>query len=256
MTEEQIRRYFERIGLEMPETVRADGELLSHLVDAHVRTIPVENVEFLRGRISSLETESLYRKIVERGEGGVCLDLNGLFGALLRALGYTVRDVRAEMYRFGESVTELRHRALLVTDCDGNRWWADVGDAYSTLRQPLPLVTDEMFENNGGEFIFSREGELYRLDYIVEGCCENSYVFADEPVEPEIFEAFKRAAAQEDSVFRRVPIFAIKLENGLLQLFGDKLISTIDGMKDVRRVGQDALPLLYPAFGIAYKENE
>ena len=256
MTDEQIRRYFARIGLTVPETLRPDGELLSQLTDAHTRAIPVENTDYLSGELCPLDPEALYDKIVVRGLGGVCLDLNGLFGELLRSLGYEVQDVQATMYRFGKNVSDLKHRALIVTDCDGNRWWTDVGDDYSTLRHPLPFVTDEPFEDNGGNFILSREGELYRLDYIVEGCCENSFEFADEPADVAVFSYYKEKANHPDSPFCLAPIFAIKLENGLLQLFGDNLISTIDGIKDVRKVGQDALPLLYPMFGLVFKSYE
>ena len=63
MTDEQIRRYFARIGLTVPETLRPDGELLSQLTDAHTRAIPVENTDYLSGELCPLDPEALYDKI-------------------------------------------------------------------------------------------------------------------------------------------------------------------------------------------------
>ena len=60
-----VKKYFERIGLEMPETVVPNSELLRKLHFAHCTTVPYENLDMIRGIPTSLEEEDLFRKILE-----------------------------------------------------------------------------------------------------------------------------------------------------------------------------------------------
>ena len=62
-----IKAYFHRIGLELPETVTPDSQLLRRLHLAHCTTVPYENLDMLRGVPTSLEEEALFQKIVEQG---------------------------------------------------------------------------------------------------------------------------------------------------------------------------------------------
>ena len=67
---------------------------LSALILHHLATVPFENLElhYSPYRNVSLDAEELYVRMVERGErrGGQCMQLNGLFGTVLRSLGFDV----------------------------------------------------------------------------------------------------------------------------------------------------------------------
>ena len=84
---EKIKKYFQRIGLEMPEHIVPDSKLLMELQFAHCTTVPYENLDILRGIPLSLEIDDLYEKVVNQGKGGFCFELNGLFAWLLEQLG-------------------------------------------------------------------------------------------------------------------------------------------------------------------------
>ena len=67
---EKIKKYFQRIGLEMPEEIVPDSKLLKELQFAHCTSVPYENLDILRGIPLSLEIDDLYEKVVVRGKGG------------------------------------------------------------------------------------------------------------------------------------------------------------------------------------------
>ena len=90
-----VKQYFDRLGLELPETIVPDSELLRKVHLAHCCKIPYENVDMIRGIPTSLHEDALFQKIVVEGKGGICFELNGSLGNLLRALGYKVTDFAA-----------------------------------------------------------------------------------------------------------------------------------------------------------------
>ena len=62
-----VKKYFERIGLELPDPIVPNSELLKKLHFAHCTTVPYENVDMIRGVPTSLTEEGLFQKIVEEG---------------------------------------------------------------------------------------------------------------------------------------------------------------------------------------------
>ena len=114
-----VKKYFDRIGLALPDPVVPDSELLRKLHFAHCTTVPYENLDMIRGIPTSLEEGALFRKIVEEGRGGLCFELNGSFGYLLRALGYKVTDYAARYLRGETALPMRRHRVMKVEATDG-----------------------------------------------------------------------------------------------------------------------------------------
>ncbi len=134
-----LSRYLHRISA--PEPGRPTIALLRDLLRAHVMSVPFENVDVQLGRRLSMDVESAYDKIVERGRGGWCYEQNGLFGWALREAGFEVMRVAAGVMRHerGEAA-DANHLCLLVRSPDNqDGWWlADVGFGGSLL-EPLPL---------------------------------------------------------------------------------------------------------------------
>src|ERR1041384_6819764 len=75
------------------------AETLRALQVAHLMAVPFENLSIHAGEPIVLEEEALFRKIVERRRGGFCYEVNGLFAGLLRALGFDVAMLAAEVGR-------------------------------------------------------------------------------------------------------------------------------------------------------------
>ena len=114
---------------------------------AHLLAVPFENLSIHAGEPIVLDDESLFEKIVVRRRGGFCYELNGLFAALLRALGFEVEMLSAGVTGSagrvsGRSSTTWRSLVTLA-----ERWLADVGFGDS-FREPLRL--DERAEQAAG----------------------------------------------------------------------------------------------------------
>ena len=81
----RVEAYLDRLGLGAPA---ADAAGLRSLHVAHLRRIPFENLDIHLGVPITLDEAAMYRKIVEHRRGGFCYEVNGLFGLLLRELGF------------------------------------------------------------------------------------------------------------------------------------------------------------------------
>ncbi len=72
-----VQAYLERINYKGSTDISL--ETLSALQEAHLSSVPYENLDILAGKINSLAPEALYDRIVVKRRGGYCFELNGLF---------------------------------------------------------------------------------------------------------------------------------------------------------------------------------
>ena len=142
----KLQHYFERIGFTGPAT--PDPNTLRALLQAHVQSVPFENLDIQLGRTVTTSVGEAYRKIVEDRRGGWCYEQNGLFGWALSEIGFSVTRVAAAVMRAERGEAALaNHLCLLVRcpDLDGT-WLADVGFGGGLFR-PIPLeVADHRHE--------------------------------------------------------------------------------------------------------------
>jgi N-hydroxyarylamine O-acetyltransferase len=139
-----IQAYLKRINYDGPTALTP--ETLRRLQLAHLLTVPFENLSIHAGEPIVLEDEALFRKIVERRRGGFCYEVNGLFAALLRAIGFDVAMLSAEVANAQGGFSQpFDHMTLLVTL--GQRWLLDVGfgDCFTE-----PLALDDSTERVEG----------------------------------------------------------------------------------------------------------
>lgn len=134
-------------------SLRPDAATLRALHRAHLMTVPFENLSIHLGERIVLDDAALFEKVVRRGRGGFCYELNGLFAALLASLGFRVSKLSAGVVgATGEFGPDFDHMALLVSLDEP--WLADVGFGDS-FREPLRL-------NEPGSQ--AQDGEVYRID--------------------------------------------------------------------------------------------
>lgn len=256
MTENQIKRYFERIGIEFPgmENLKPTSELLSALHFAHCTSVPYENLDIIRHIPLSLEDDSLYRKIVEEGKGGYCFELNGLFAALLRALGYNVEE-RASRYLRGEKEIPMRrHRVLKVTADDGRVWCCDVGIGEVCPRYPVEMVEnleqsqfDECYRFEKDDFL----GWVLKDRY--KGEWRNFYSFTEEPQMMKDFIALSfYCELHPDSPFIHQEMFSLKTKTGRITLDGHIYKEFINDTVSVKECSEEEMPWAYSQFGLMY----
>ena len=177
----EVENYLNRIGFyDEPKYDRPgnDYRTLGLLQSRHLKTVPYENFDIMRGIPISLKTADLYRKIVERRRGGYCFELNGLFAWLLRELGFKVEEymgryLRGESGEGGgndendkklgqtrEKIPMRRHRVLKVTCTDGD-FLCDVGVGAIIPRIPVPMILGRVSEQGPRH---SNQPERYKLE--------------------------------------------------------------------------------------------
>ena len=88
-----VAAYLDRIG--MSGLVELDLANLERLQRLHLTAVPFENLDVFYRRGVDTSHDWSVPKIVDRGRGGWCFELNGAFGALLSALGFEVRRMAA-----------------------------------------------------------------------------------------------------------------------------------------------------------------
>ena len=246
-----IKAYFDRIGLEMPEKIVPTSELLRKLQFAHCTTVPYENVDMIRGIPTSLEPEALYKKVVENRRGGICFELNGAFGELLRALGYGVTDLAARYLRGENTIPMRRHRVLMVQAIDG-LWLADVGIGEVCPREPIALLEGVVQEQFGERYRLRKDtflGWVLMDEY--KGAWRDFYSFTEEPqlmvdyIAPNFY-----CELHPESPFNKTEMFALKTASGRITLDGHVYKEFADGQVQVKNLTDDEMPWAYAQFGL------
>ncbi len=210
-----LDRYLGRIGiLEMPDTSPAS---LARLQAAHLTNIPYETLDITRGVPFTLDLPSVYEKIVERGRGGYCFELNGLFSWMLSEIGFTVTEHFARFLRdAAPGIPMRRHRVLRVTAADGCDYLADVGVGGVCPLVPLPIVFDTPFtEQNGTWRMVSDPFYGTVVQERKNGEWRPYYAFTDEAAaEIDFLTTDYWCQSAPDSPFRKNPIVSIQTATG------------------------------------------
>jgi len=249
---DQIDAYLHRLG----RSVRPGPtlEALGDLHEAHLLTVPFENLDIHLGRPIRLELPALFEKVVARRRGGYCYELNGLFAALLSSLGYQVQLLSARVARPDRtSSPDFDHLALRVlSPLFPEPQLADVGFGDGFLR-PLPLrsgftrrekeKTVHLAQDRGGTWTYAEDRGQGPLP---------QYAFTLAPRALEEFEP--RNAWQQsspDSHFTRQRLCSRATPQGRVTLSGTRLVETSGGSRLDRPLDPAELPaVLRERFGI------
>lgn len=116
--------YLARIGFDRP--VRTDIQTLSALCRAHVNAIPFDPLDVAMGKSVTRAPEDAFDKIVRRGRGGWCYEMNGLFAWALEEAGFKVRRLAGGVAREFTGDDAVGNHLMLIVDLDGP-WLVDVG---------------------------------------------------------------------------------------------------------------------------------
>lgn len=143
-----ISAYRARLNITTPLT--ADLATLRLLQERHMLAVPFENFDVYRGGVASLNVEELTQKIIYRQRGGYCFELNTLYGALLRALGFTVKPVLARVLLRSPAETPPRNHLTNLVDLDGSWYVTDVGFGGLGSRVPLPIASTKPAADSDG----------------------------------------------------------------------------------------------------------
>jgi N-hydroxyarylamine O-acetyltransferase len=156
--------YLERIQYHGPR--QPDLETLNAVHRAHLTSISYENLDILLDRILSLDIVQIYDKIVRRGRGGWCYEMNSLLAWALRELGFEVTTLAAAVGpQTDEDRQQLDHMVLQVMLDEP--WLLDVGFGNAFL-EPLPL-REGQHQQAYHTYQLRREGEYWCFKNQVHG---------------------------------------------------------------------------------------
>ena len=246
-----VGAYLRRINVAGPLAV--DVETLRRLHLAHLRAVPFENLSIHWHEPIVLSDDALFDKVVRRKRGGFCYELNGLFAALLRTLGFRVTMLSAGVANAnGGFGPDFDHMTLMVNL--ERPYLADVGFGDSFLEplrlddrgeQPEGARTFRLDEHQG-QFVLNRRdpGADFRPQYRFD---LRPHAYAD-------YEAMCLYHQRSpDSHFTRGRICSIATPEGRLTLSGQRLITTTGAARVERALHSDGeiSDLLRQTFGIS-----
>lgn len=130
-----LNAYFKHIGYNGQSHV--DLSTLTAIHRAHLTAITYENLDIHLGSELTLDIEQIFDKLVRRGRGGWCYEMNTLLAWALRELGFDVTLLGAAVgVQTPADRQHLDHMALLVRLDEP--WLLDTGFGNAFL-DPLPL---------------------------------------------------------------------------------------------------------------------
>jgi N-hydroxyarylamine O-acetyltransferase len=204
--------YFERIGYAGPRT--ATLQTLRAIHESHPAAIAFENLDPLLGRRVPLDMDSVQQKLVREKRGGYCFETNGLFAAVLRALGFTLIGLAARVLIGHAPGTSRRSHMLLKIDLDEGAYIADVGLGSWTLSAPLRLHDEGEQQTPHGMFRIVRDGDFLEEQTKVDGEWRSLYRFTLEASYPQDYEVANwYTSAHPESQFRK-RLMAARLPKG------------------------------------------
>lgn len=246
-----IELYLKRIGMELSDDLRPTSELLRKLHFAHCTTVPYENLDMMKGIPTSLEEDALFEKIVVNNRGGLCFELNGLFAALLRHLGYGVTEYAARYLRGETSYPMRRHRVLKVQALDG-LWLCDVGIGERCQREPIALLEGVVQEQYGESYRLRKDTFLgWVLEDLHKGVWGDFYSFTEEPqllvdyIAPNFY-----CEKHPDSPFNKDEMFALKTADGRITLDGHIFKVFSGNHVEIKELTDAEMPGAYAKFGL------
>jgi N-hydroxyarylamine O-acetyltransferase len=248
----QVTAYLARIGAVAPAAPTLGA--LASLQRAHLLAVPFENLDISLGRPIGVEPARSFDKVVRDRRGGYCYELNGLFAALLRALGYAVDHLSARVATpSGELTPEFDHLALVVTSpAMDEPALVDVGfgDAFA---EPLPLRDGAHHHEPGKDVgLEIADGAWHYRERPDGGDWHTQYVFT--LVAHPLTDFAERNVWQQtsrESHFTQKSVVSRLTETGRVTLSQRRLITTAHGRRDERELSEpEATAALAEHFGI------
>jgi len=244
-----ITAYLERINY--PGSRTPSAETLRNLQVAHLLSVPFENLSIHVHEAIVLNDEALFDKIVERRRGGFCYECNGLFAALLRALGFDVSMLSAEVARAGGGFSQPFDHMTLMVKLE-ETWLVDVGFGDSFLE---PLNMDNSTEQIQGpeSFRIVAEDQYLVVQRQYEHEWKKEYRFTLQPYKYADFEEMCRYhQTSPQSHFTQKRICSLATSDGRITLSDMRFIVTSDGVREERTLTdqEECDEILLKQFGI------
>lgn len=218
-----IKPFFERIGLDKDTKIEQSYDFLKLIQYNCVTHIPYENIDIMQGIPLKLDFESLYDKIVVRGRGGYCFEVNALLSHILKEMGFKVEDYLARFLRDLDYIPVRHHRVVAVTLDDG-RYICDIGIGSKAPRHPLKLTQGIVQTLLDEEYEFSKDETLGWVLWEYHKGKKGKYISFTEDRQLEIDFTLPSFYCEKhpDSKFNKSLMAAIKTKSGRKTISGNE----------------------------------
>src|SRR5699024_9259612 len=219
----------------------------------HMLHVPFENLAVIRNVPIILDVDDFYEKVVTRHRGGYCYELNGLYYALLKRLGFSCKLVSATVQKPDGTWARKGSHACTIADIDGEAYLTDVGFGDSaTISVPF---NGEMRKDVSG---------AYRLEYVAPNVYDLKWKYSSDdewstrlridthPKDLQDFtEACKFNQTSPESPFTQKDVVTLATANGRITLSGNTLTTTYNGKKEQKTIrNEDKTAVLKTHFEI------
>ncbi|MCY3413694.1 MAG: arylamine N-acetyltransferase [Candidatus Heimdallarchaeota archaeon] len=221
-----IQLYLERIGMTENVDLTPRLQLLRTLQYQHILHVPFENLNVMAKVPIVLETDLLWKKIVENKRGGFCFEQNGLFCSILKYLGFDAWMSEASVFihrqqKFGR----MRDHMVIIVKLD-QLYLVDVGFGRSS-RYPIPLLGTSTCKD--GTYRITKTGNYYLTQYHLDGEWNTQYKFHTHLLELEEFqESCDYVQNSPESIFTQGRLITQGTVNGRITLEETFFQSRID----------------------------
>ncbi len=234
--------YFTRFLAKRPAEPTLEN--LAFLQEKHMLHIPFENLDVISKTPIITDLERIFEKVVINLRGGFCYELNGLFGWLLREIGYDAHYVGATVKKPDGSWTIEGSHATNLVYLDGETYLVDVGFGDS-VRKPVPL-SGEVVQDVSGEYRALQIDEAhYDLQRFEDNQWQTLHRVSTVPKEFHEFAPmceFNQTSPESPFTHKRLVTIATK--EGRKTLSDSTLIVTENGQKTKETIAEEDLPML------------
>ena len=236
---------------------KPSASTLRRLHRQHLYTVPFENLDIALGVPIRLDLAALFEKIVVRKRGGFCYELNGLFCALLKALGFRVEMLSARVRSADGNFSREFDHMLLKVMLDES-WIADVGFGDSSLDPVRMQPTNAEMDSEPEFTVLAANGswELARRQSDARYVAD--YRFTETPRQLGDFAGMCQFhQTSPESHFTQNRVCTKALPNGRITLSGMRLIETRDGVRreSALNTKEELRDCLSRQFGIEFPDT-
>lgn len=225
---------------------------LRELMRCHLFSIPFENLDVQAGKVVSLVPEDIVDKIIYRGRGGYCYEINGLFAMALTALGieYQFLGARPMFYPMRRPKTHM----VIVAKVDDKDWLCDLGFGSYGIRAPIGLhQLDEIITQDYDQFMLTKTNpQEYLVQALVDGEWKNQFGFDLYPQEWIDFMPVNYLnSTHPDTIFVQKLLVICHTPEGRKILLGDQLKVIAKGVVEQRQLAEGEIhTVLQNEFGL------
>lgn len=237
-----VRRYLARLDLRDPPPVSAKGLRAVH--EAHLHTVPFENLSINLGEDVPLSHRAFAEKIALRRRGGICYELNGGLYWLLKKLGFDVMLGSSRVWVDGRLTHPGDHMVVLVT-LDSRRSDVRIADVGFGAHAMKPLKLGKAGEQRdvtgtyvvrpvgaGGFDVLHEDRPVYRIEPGHRSLEDFKAVYW-----------WQRTSPESRNTQRTV--CSLPTDEGRVTLSNNELTRTVGGAREVRELDDAAALAAY-----------